>query len=98
MFRRSERARQPGASVTIRLDGEVVSVADTLSVAAAVLHVHGWQGYRRHLDGTPRAPLCLMGVCQECLITIDGIPNRQGCLEPVRDGMVIERQEDTPHD
>jgi D-hydroxyproline dehydrogenase subunit gamma len=92
MFRRSERACQSVRHVQIRLDGVTVAVPDTLSVAAAVLKVHGWQGYRRHHDGSSRAPLCLMGVCQDCLITIDGKPNRQGCLVSVNEGMNIERQ------
>jgi hypothetical protein len=34
----------------------------------------------------------MMGVCFDCLVTIDGIGNRQGCLVGVRDGMVIETQ------
>jgi len=34
-----------------------------------------------------------MGVCFECLVTIDGVGNRQACLIPVRDGMQIETQE-----
>lgn len=93
MFWRSERASQEAHHVQIRMDGEAVSVPDTLSVAAAVLQVSGWQGYRRHHDGTQRAPLCLMGVCQDCLVTIDGEPNRQGCLVPVVEGMSIERQQ-----
>lgn len=98
MFRRSERACQAARQVQVRVDGVTVSVPDTLSVAAAVLQVHGWQGYRRHHDGSSRAPLCLMGVCHECLITIDGQPNRQGCLVPVAEGMHIERQGGERHD
>lgn len=95
MMRRSEYANQTARHIQVRLDGETVSVPDTLSVAAAVLLVHGWQGYRLHHDGTSRAPLCLMGVCQDCLITIDGEPNRQGCLSPVAEGMRIDRQGQT---
>ncbi|SDL23281.1 2Fe-2S iron-sulfur cluster binding domain-containing protein [Modicisalibacter muralis] len=97
MFRRSERGCAAPRQVTVWLDGQPCQVPDTLSVAAAVLHLHGWQGYRRHHDGSTRAPLCMMGVCQECLISIDGRPNRQGCLEPVYEGMRIERQQGERH-
>ena len=31
-----------------------------------------------------------MGVCFECLVTIDGEPNRQACLTPVAQGMTID--------
>jgi len=34
----------------------------------------------------------MMGVCFECLVTIDGVGNRQGCLVPVREGMRVELQ------
>jgi NADH dehydrogenase/NADH:ubiquinone oxidoreductase subunit G len=44
------------------------------------------------VSGAPRAPYCLMGVCFECLVTVDGVGSRQGCLVPVREGMVIETQ------
>ena len=32
-----------------------------------------------------------MGICFECLVTIDGESDRQACLEPVRDGMRVDR-------
>jgi predicted molibdopterin-dependent oxidoreductase YjgC len=34
----------------------------------------------------------MMGVCFDCLIEIDGVPNRQACLTAAVDGMVIRRQ------
>jgi len=34
----------------------------------------------------------MMGVCFDCLVTIDGIGNRQACLVHVREGMAIEIQ------
>lgn len=45
----------------------------------------------RHLDGThsPRGAFCNQGVCFECLVTVDGVPNVQACMTRVRDGMNI---------
>ena len=34
-----------------------------------------------------------MGVCFECLVTIDGVGSRQGCMVLARDGMVVETQD-----
>jgi predicted molibdopterin-dependent oxidoreductase YjgC len=34
----------------------------------------------------------MMGVCFECLVTIDGVGNRQACLISVRAGMRVETQ------
>ncbi|MGC3873495.1 (2Fe-2S)-binding protein [Halomonas sp. GXIMD04776] len=98
MFQRLDASSTPVRHVQIWLDGTPHQVPDTLTVAAAVLQLRGWQGYRRHVDGSLRAPLCMMGVCQECLITIDGRANRQGCLEPVAEGMRLERQGGGAHD
>ena len=44
------------------------------------------------VTGAPRAPYCLMGVCFDCLVTIDGVGSRQACLVPVREGMAVETQ------
>jgi D-hydroxyproline dehydrogenase subunit gamma len=45
------------------------------------------------VSGSPRAPYCMMGVCFECLMEIDGIANRQACMVRVRPGMRITRQQ-----
>lgn len=42
-----------------------------------------------------RSAYCAMGVCFECLIEIDGIPNQQACLRKVCDGMIISTQDIT---
>ena len=81
------------ATVSVSIDGEPVHVAAGQSVAAAVLG-HGLDWTRRTpVSGSPRAPLCMMGVCFECLMEIDGIPNRQACLVTVVEGMRIRRQQ-----
>jgi len=93
MFKRHERARVT-PEVTITIDGHERRVPATLSVAAAVLLHEGAEDYRRHAAGGLRAPLCMMGVCHDCLITIDDAPNRQGCLVTVEQGMRVHRQID----
>lgn len=81
-----------GASVTVTIEGQRVQVPAGESVAAAVL-VHAI-GHTRTtpISGAPRAPFCMMGVCFECLMEIDGVANRQACLVPVTEGMQIRRQ------
>ncbi len=78
--------------VTVKIEGDAVQVPLGESVAAAVL-IHGLGYTRTHpISGAPRAPLCMMGVCFECLMEIDGQPNRQACQIQVADGMEIRRQ------
>ncbi|WP_458527049.1 (2Fe-2S)-binding protein [Onishia taeanensis] len=91
MFKRLDNPA-PTEEIEIWLEGRPQRVPATLNAAAAVLWLSGAKGYRAHAPGGSRAPLCMMGVCHECLMTIDGAPNRQGCLVPVAEGMRLERQ------
>ena len=78
--------------VTVTIEGQRVRVPAGESVAAAAL-LHGLDHTRTTpISGAPRAPLCMMGVCFECLMEIDGEANRQACLVRVAEGMQIRRQ------
>lgn len=80
------------ATVTITFDGEALRVPAGLNVAAALL-THGIKNFRSTaVSGAHRAPFCMMGVCFECLVEIDGVPARQSCLVLVKDGMDVRRQ------
>jgi sarcosine oxidase subunit alpha len=90
MFRRLPEADAPMVAVTI--DGRTERVRGGDTVAAALFSVGIETSRAADVSGAPRAPYCMMGVCFECLITIDGVGNRQGCLVPVAAGMRIETQ------
>lgn len=79
------RAQSP---VTITVDGIAMRVAAGITVAAALLD-EGVHAFRRSPRGDARAPLCGMGICFECRVTIDGQPHRRACLETVADGMIV---------
>jgi len=94
MFKRlAEAERQAdGSAITVTVDGQTVACRAGDSVAAALL-ASGISACRNTaVSNTPRGPFCMMGVCYDCLVVIDGQPNQQGCMTPVRDGMKIERQ------
>ena len=89
MFRSLETAKE---RVSILVDGKAFEADANASVAAALLSA-GLSAVRRSVVGAkPRGPYCLMGVCFECLVTIDGVQNRQACMVPVRQGMAIATQ------
>lgn len=90
MFKRLPEAT--GTTLTISVDGQRVEVRDGDTVAAALLAAGFDHCRTTPVSGAPRAPYCMMGVCFECLVTVDGVGNRQGCLIPVREGMRIETQ------
>jgi predicted molibdopterin-dependent oxidoreductase YjgC len=91
MFKRLNEVS--GDTVTVEIEGVSVRVPAGESVAAAVL-AHGLIHTRTTpVSGKPRAPYCMMGVCFDCLMEIDGKPNRQACMVPVEEGMKIRRQQ-----
>ncbi len=82
-------------TVKIIVDGTEQSVPAGISVAAAVLgHNHNSNDsfFHNSMDGSPRSPYCLMGVCFECMLEINGEENVQSCLVEVKENMIINRQ------
>ncbi|QGW77939.1 (2Fe-2S)-binding protein [Pseudomonas alkylphenolica] len=72
----------------LTLDGRPLHVTDGTSVAAA-LALAGDGCSRTSVSGQRRAPLCGMGICQECRVHIDG-RRRLACQTLCRDGMQVE--------
>ncbi len=76
--------------VSFSLDGETLRAAEGETLAAA-LHAQGRRTLRINRDdGGPRGAFCFMGVCQECVVLIDG-RQTEACRTLVRDGLVVER-------
>ena len=82
-----------GAPVSIDFEGRPVPAIEGETVAAA-LTAAGIAALRRARDGRPRGVFCGMGVCYECLVTVDGRPGQRACLAKVRDGMRIAAHRD----
>jgi predicted molibdopterin-dependent oxidoreductase YjgC len=82
----------PAGDVALMVDGRPVTARTGESVAAVLLAAGLDHCRTTPVSGAPRAPYCMMGVCFECLVTIDGVGNRQACLVPVRAGMTVETQ------
>ena len=74
------------------IDGVTIRACEGDTVAAALLAAGIGEFRTTPVIGSSRGPWCMMGVCFDCLVTIDGAPNQQGCMLPLRDGMQIERQ------
>lgn len=82
-----------GASFEIVLDGRPVPAAAGATVGAALAAdgVRSWRSTRR--GGRPRGLFCGIGVCFDCLVTVDGHPNQRACLVPARPGQQVSTQE-----
>lgn len=82
MFRRTEPT-----DCTILWDGREIPACAGESLAVALLAA-GVASFRETpVSGAARGPLCLMGACFDCLVTLDGQENVQACLVPVRAGL-----------
>lgn len=91
MFRRIDEERPE--EFTVLIDGRPCMAREGDSVAAAILASGGKIFRRSMISGASRGPYCMMGVCFECIVRIDGRPGRQACLVPVTAGMCIETGE-----
>jgi sarcosine oxidase subunit alpha len=76
------------STVEISANGARVRVPEGATVAAALLDL-GVLGFRKSVTGESRGPVCGMGVCFECRVTIDGVAHARSCMVPVRDGMIV---------
>ena len=64
-------------AISVTIDDTTIAVAPGTTVAAAVLMAAAVT--RASVNGEPRAPLCGMGICFECRVTIDGVPHARSC-------------------
>lgn len=85
----NNRASDKSNSITVSINARAISVAPGVSVAAAIA-MAGSVVTRRSVGGAARAPLCGMGVCQECRVTIDGRPHQLSCQTLCADGMHVQ--------
>ena len=75
--------------VTIRVNGKDIEAYRGETILAALLASGYHKLKKSHVIGQTRGPLCGMGVCFECLVSVDGIPNLRSCMIEVEDGMEI---------
>ncbi len=78
-----------GNKVTIFVNGRACPAFEGESVHAALLAAGYHQLRKTVKTGQPRGIFCGMGVCYDCLVTIDGMPNRRACMALVEDRMEI---------
>jgi sarcosine oxidase subunit alpha len=78
--------------VTLKLNNETVSVAEGSTVATAIFASEA-EKFRHSVSGEPRFPLCGMGICFECRVTVDGVKHQRSCQILAEEGMIVETDE-----
>ena len=91
MFKRID-GLAPRRTVTLQVEGRPLTAADGDTLALALLQAGVGTFRETPVSGAPRAPLCLMGSCFDCLVQVDGQANVQACMVRVKDGMQVRLQ------
>ena len=73
--------RPTGSPVAFRFDGREIEALEGETIAAA-LAASDIVAVRQARSGAPRGPFCGMGVCFDCLVTVDGRPSQRACRRP----------------
>lgn len=81
-----------GKEVTFYYEGQELKGCEGETIAAAlhaagVRSLHETEKKHRH-----RGLFCAIGNCSSCLMKVNGIPNVRVCVEPLREGITVERQ------
>lgn len=91
MFRRLPDPQARPLRFTV--DGRAAEGCAGDTVASALLAAGRLAFRRTAVSGAERGPWCMMGVCHDCLVVLDGVASTQACLVPLQEGMVVETQQ-----
>ena len=79
-------------TIRVRINGQPLEVPAGTIVAAAVARA-GVTRFRRSVLAQPRGPLCGMGICMECRVTLNGQTQCRSCQTLCEDGMEVRTDE-----
>jgi sarcosine oxidase subunit alpha len=74
--------------ITIKINSITITVDEGTTVAAAICN-SGVAVFRTSVTGETRGPVCGMGICFECRVTIDGVGHLRSCNVVASDGMEV---------
>jgi len=92
MFKRMNNDITGYETVTLTIEGKEIVAFHGDTVSAAML-VAGFTHTRiTPVNEKHRAPYCMMGICFDCVVEINGIPNQRACQVLVQEGMRVNIQ------
>ena len=80
--------------IEISVDGDPVAGVDGQTIAGMVLATGRLAWRRTSADGRPRGLFCGIGVCFDCIVTVNGERDVRACQRRANDGDVVESQHD----
>lgn len=91
-------AARPEPAFALSVDGRDIEALPGHTIAAALWRA-GITSWRRTRTGAePRGVFCGIGVCFDCLVTVNGRPNQRACLVPGCPGDVVTTQSGVGHE
>ncbi len=75
--------------ITFLVNGKPTEARQGETIHAALICA-GYRQFRKSKTNQPRGVFCGMGICYECLVTIDNGPRKQACATIVEEGMEVE--------
>lgn len=75
-------------TIDLSVNGKTVRVPEGSTISAAVA-LAGASACRTSATGEPRGPLCGMGICFECRVSVNGIEHVRSCQVLCEPGMDV---------
>ncbi len=79
-----------GKQIIVQINGQPVTAFEGETIAAVLLAENRRIFRHTGKTGAPRGLFCGMGMCYDCLVTVDGVPHVRACVTPVVEAMLIE--------
>ena len=79
-----------GKKIQVIVDDKRIEAFEGETVAAALLTAGITTFRHSQKNKEPRGLYCGMGICYECLVTINGVHAQRACITTIEDGMRIE--------
>ena len=80
----------------IEVNGQPIQARHGQTIAAVLLAA-GHRVFRRTAQGEPRGLFCGMGVCFDCLVTVNELSVQRACMTPVQPGMQVQLNNEGGH-
>lgn len=87
--RASLKGDEGATAMTVAFAGRPIAALPGDSIADCLVRA-GVLATRSTSSGAPRGVFCGIGVCHDCLVTVEGVRNVRACMTPAVPGLVVE--------
>ncbi|MEN9325401.1 MAG: hypothetical protein RL414_1155 [Actinomycetota bacterium] len=81
--------KKPEMSLTFTFNGKPMKAIAGQTIAAALLQAGHAELRSTRFGDEPRSIFCGIGICFDCVVTVNGVANQRSCLIEVNEGMQV---------